>query len=132
MQETLMAIHSRRASYDPAQPLTAWVYAMARYKLIDHLRRGRVRAAVPLDAYEDELIAADEQEQVEAARDLEQLLSELPQRQREAIRLTRLEGLSIDEAATRTGQSAAAHQSGDSSRTEEIEHALGRCSRQEE
>ena len=35
VQETLIAIHTRRASYDPALPFTAWVYGIARYKLID-------------------------------------------------------------------------------------------------
>ena len=38
-QEALMAIHTRRHTYDPAEPLTPWVHAIARYKLIDHLRR---------------------------------------------------------------------------------------------
>src|SRR5450755_1877230 len=37
-QEALMAIHTRRHTYDPAEALTPWVYAIARYKLIDHLR----------------------------------------------------------------------------------------------
>lgn len=107
VQETLIAVHSRRKSYDRSQPFTAWAYAMARYKLIDHLRRVRVRAAVPIDACED-LFATDEQEPAEASRDVERLLSTLPQRQQDAIRLTKLEGLSVEEAALRTGQSAAA------------------------
>ncbi|HET6970782.1 MAG TPA: sigma-70 family RNA polymerase sigma factor, partial [Phenylobacterium sp.] len=38
VQETLLAIHRRRATYDPGQPFTAWAYAVARYKLIDYLR----------------------------------------------------------------------------------------------
>lgn len=107
-QETLMVIHSRRVSYEPSQPFTAWVFAIARYKLVDHLRRGRVRATMPLEDYEDDLFSTDEQVQAEAARDVEQLLARLPERQREAIRLTKLEGLSVEEAATRTRQSAAA------------------------
>lgn len=107
VQETLIAVHTRRASYDRSQPFTAWAYAMARYKLVDHLRKARVRAAVPIDGRED-LFAQDDQAQTEASRDVEQLLSVLPPRQQEAIRLTKLEGLSVDEAASRTGQSAAA------------------------
>ena len=39
VQETLIGIHSRRATYDPNQPFTAWVYGIARYKLIDEFRR---------------------------------------------------------------------------------------------
>src|SRR5689334_3741572 len=44
VQETLMAVHARRESYDPEQPFTPWLYAIARYKLIDHLRRSRAAA----------------------------------------------------------------------------------------
>ena len=107
VQETLIAVHKRRASYDRSQPFTPWAYAMARYKLVDHLRKTRMRAAVPLDDRED-LFANDGQLSAEAARDVEQLLANLPPRQREAIRLTKLEGLSISEAARHTGQSAVA------------------------
>ena len=39
VQETLIAIHMRRATYEPAQPFTAWVYALARYKLTE-IERG--------------------------------------------------------------------------------------------
>jgi RNA polymerase sigma-70 factor (ECF subfamily) len=46
VQETLLAIHNQRHTYDLGQPLTAWVYAIAKYKLVDLLRRraGRARA----------------------------------------------------------------------------------------
>ena len=39
VQETLIAIHTRRNTYDPSQPLSPWVYAIARYKFLDHPRR---------------------------------------------------------------------------------------------
>ncbi|NUQ18857.1 MAG: RNA polymerase subunit sigma, partial [Sphingomonas sp.] len=41
VQEALLAIHIQRHSYDPAELLTPWVHAIARYKLIDFLRRSR-------------------------------------------------------------------------------------------
>lgn len=104
VQETLIAIHTRRATYDPAQPFTAWAYALARYKLIDHLRRRRIRATVSLDD-SAELFGSDASDAQAAAQDVENLLAELPGAQREAIRLTRIEGLSVEEAALRTGQS---------------------------
>ena len=49
VQEALIVIHTQRHTYDPEQPLTPWVYAIARYKLIDHLRRTRTTTA---EAYE--------------------------------------------------------------------------------
>ncbi|MFN3522938.1 MAG: sigma-70 family RNA polymerase sigma factor [Phenylobacterium sp.] len=107
VQETLIAVHTRRASYDRAQPFTAWAYAVARYKLIDHYRRRRVRASAPLEDA-DALFAPDESEAATASRDVERLLSALPPKQREAIRLTRLQGLSVAEAAEVSGQSESA------------------------
>src|SRR5262249_37107250 len=53
VQETLMALHARRHTYDPLQPFTPWLYAIARYKLIDFLRRTRAAAAsIPLEDVE--------------------------------------------------------------------------------
>ena len=100
-----MAIHQRRASYDPALPFTAWLHAIAYYKLVDHYRRSGIRTHVPLDEA-DELIAADTLGPAIAAADVEKLLADLPQKQREAIRLTRIAGYSVAEAAGLTGQSA--------------------------
>lgn len=104
VQETLMAIHQRRASYDPALPFTAWLHAIAYYKLVDHFRRSGIRAHVPLDQAE-ELIAADTLGPAMAAADVEKLMEDLPQKQREAIQLTRIAGYSVAEAAVATGQS---------------------------
>src|SRR5258708_20892595 len=39
VQETLIALHLRRHTFDRSQPLTPWVYAIARYRLVDYLRR---------------------------------------------------------------------------------------------
>ena len=58
VQETLIAIHTKRGTYDPSRPFTAWVYGVARYKLIDVYRRQRRGQTVPLDAA-GELFAAD-------------------------------------------------------------------------
>ena len=41
VQETLIALHTRRHTYDRSKPLTPWVYAIARYRLVDFLRRTR-------------------------------------------------------------------------------------------
>src|SRR5271156_4582777 len=45
VQETLLAIHLKRHTWDPGQPLAPWVYAIARHKVVDAMRRrGRKRA----------------------------------------------------------------------------------------
>lgn len=103
VQETLIAVHRKRASYSPALPFTPWLHAIARYRLIDHLRREGKRASVPLDDLD--FAVEPEAESVLARVDVERLLAELPARQATAIRLTRIEGLSTREAADRSGQS---------------------------
>jgi RNA polymerase sigma-70 factor (ECF subfamily) len=107
VQDTLIAMHRRRDSYDPNQPLTAWVYAIARYRLIDHYRRRKVRnPAPPRDAAE--LFAADEIEPAMARRDVSRLLEKLPPARAALIRATRIEGLSNAEAGERAGMSEGA------------------------
>jgi RNA polymerase sigma-70 factor (ECF subfamily) len=105
VQEALIAIHTRRESYNPAQPLRAWVYAIARYKLIDHFRRTKTAGvSVPVDDVED-LFSNEEADASDPARDVAALLDRLPAKQRIAIRLVKLEELSVREAALRTGMS---------------------------
>ena len=104
VQETLIAIHTRRATYDPALPFTAWVYGIARYKLIDAWRRDRRRATVPLDDA-PALFAHDETEAAAAKRDVEKLLAKLPPQKRDLVRAVKLEGRSIAEEAKATGLS---------------------------
>lgn len=109
VQETLLALHLQRGTYDPALPLSAWVVAIARHKLVDSWRRRGRRELLhdELDAVDERLLVA-EPDDGGARRDLGRLLEELPQAQRLAIVLTKLEGLSVAEAAGRTGASEAA------------------------
>ncbi len=109
VQETLLALHNQRQTYDASMPLTAWIFAIARYKLVDLLRRRSLREAVtdPLDD-EAELLAASDTEAAEARRDLARLLDALPDRLRLPIVHTQLEGLSVAEAARAAGMSEAA------------------------
>jgi len=107
VQETLIAIHVKRASYDPSLPFTAWLHAIARYKLIDHLRRSGVRRTLPIE--EAEAVVAEENvDAAEAARDVEQLLARLPEKKRALVRDVKIEGLSTAEAAAKTGLSESA------------------------
>src|SRR5262249_23143874 len=104
VQETLLAIHVKRETWDNSYPFTAWAYSVARYKLIDHYRRQKVRRTEPLEAA-DALFASADVEEGEARRDLGRLLSELPQRQRGLLEDVKLRGLSHAEAAKKVGMS---------------------------
>jgi RNA polymerase sigma-70 factor (ECF subfamily) len=109
VQESLLAIHNQRHTYDADQPLTAWVHAIAKYKLIDLLRRRAGRDALndPLDD-EFDLSSSADAEAAEARRDLGKLLEHLPDRQRLPIVRMKLEGLSVAETARATGMSESA------------------------
>ena len=107
VQETLIAIHVKRASFDRSQPFTSWLHAVARYKLIDHFRRSGVRRTLPLEEA-DSVMAEDDSEAADAARDVEKLLAQLPEHKRALIRDVKLEGLSTAEAAAKTGLSESA------------------------
>jgi RNA polymerase sigma-70 factor (ECF subfamily) len=108
VQEALLAIHTQRHTYEPTELLTPWVHAIARYKLIDHLRRTRASLAdVPIDAAAD-ITAQDDHGSMESAHDLDRLLGQLPDKMRRAIRCVKLDGLSVEEAASRCGISASA------------------------
>ena len=109
VQETLMAIHQKRHTYQTDQPLTAWMYAIARYKWVDHLRAHGRRESLhdDIDDWSDTLMVKSDEAASDAHKDLSLVLSDLPVRQREAIEHTRLYGLSIAETAQKTGQSEA-------------------------
>jgi RNA polymerase sigma-70 factor (ECF subfamily) len=90
-------------------PLTAWTYAIAKYKLVDLLRRraSRDQLVDPLDD-ELEVFAAAETEATDARRDIAKLLGRLPDRHRLPIVHMKLEGLSVAETARLTGMSESA------------------------
>ncbi len=107
VQETLLAIHLHRQSYDPSRPVTTWVYAIARYKLIDHYRRTpSSREFVAVDAVA-ELFSDEAPDAADPAHDVEALLKRLPAKQSTAIRLVKLEDLTAKQAARRMGVSEA-------------------------
>src|SRR5712672_1157012 len=102
-QEALMAIHTQRHTYHPAEPLTPWVHAIARYKLIDYLRRTRAsRADVPIEEA-DTIMAHDDNVGAESSYDVRKLMERLPKNMRCAIEAVKLDGQSIAEAAQRCG-----------------------------
>jgi RNA polymerase sigma-70 factor (ECF subfamily) len=109
VQETLLAVHNQRHTYDAGQPLSAWVHAIARYKLVDLLRRRAVREALN-DPLQDELelFTSSDTEAADARRDVGKLLERLPDRQRLPIVHMKLEGLSVAETARLTRMSESA------------------------
>ncbi|MCE7796010.1 sigma-70 family RNA polymerase sigma factor [Sphingobium sufflavum] len=101
VQETLIAVHTRRMSFDRTRLFKAWLFAVARYKMIDHFRRER--QTCPIDDLEDLLASESFEDAANARMDVDRLLADLPDKQSLLIRKTRMEGQSVAEVAGETG-----------------------------
>ncbi len=107
VQETLLAIHLKRHTWDPSAPLAPWVQAIARNKTIDALRRRGRRIEVDVADFVDFLPAAPDRDPTESG-DVERLLGELGERQRDIVRSIGVEEKSVRETADRLGMSEGA------------------------
>ena len=104
-QETLIALHRRRMTYESDRPFTAWLYAIARYKLIDYLRHRRRHQTLSLDETNEALLAMDETITWNDREDVEKILASIPERQRALLRAVKLEGRSVAEVSVANGLS---------------------------
>jgi len=108
LQEALIAIHTHRNTYDRSQPFTPWIHAIARYKFLDYLRRTKSSFKdLPIEEVH-ELTSNTDTAAIESGLDLQRLLSEISSKAREAIQYVKLDGLSVSEAAVRSGLSESA------------------------
>jgi RNA polymerase sigma factor (sigma-70 family) len=103
IQETLIAVHEKRHTYDPDRPFRIWLAAIARYKWIDMIRSLN---ANPTELLDKDVLDSDHEEATISALSLERLLTALKPAQSQVIRLVKLQGFSIEEASKATGQSA--------------------------
>lgn len=104
VQETLIALHSKLATWDPSRPFLPWLAAIARYRWVDHLRRFYRTSECELDT---DFVGSDDEPAIAARISIDRLLGVLPEPQARAIKLVKIKGLSIAEASQATGQSGA-------------------------
>ncbi|MDQ0305111.1 sigma-70 family RNA polymerase sigma factor [Ancylobacter polymorphus] len=97
VQEVLLAIHLKRHTWLPEAPVLPWVYAIARFKLIDAFRRRGRRVEVELDDIA-ETVPQPEVETV-SARDIGRALEGLAPGQRSVVAAISVEGRSVEETA---------------------------------
>lgn len=107
IQDTLLALHQRRITYDRGKPFTAWFFTIARHKLVDHYRRSGSKVHLGIEILE-EMADGYSEDAVSASLDVNRLLESLPAWQGEMIRQVRLEGHSVSDTAARSGRSEAA------------------------
>lgn len=100
VQETLLAIHLKRHTWQQSEPLKPWVLAIARNKLIDHLRRGGRAIKVPIDDVIETLPAETVEPQIDG-QEVAVMLGVLPERQQQIVRAITLDGEAIKDVAGR-------------------------------
>jgi len=100
VQETLLAIHLKRHTWDGGPRVAPWAAAIARHKIIDAMRRRGIRRAEPIEDFE-QVLAAPEAEDPHTMRDVERLLGGLGPRQQDIVRSISINGQSIAETARR-------------------------------
>ena len=107
MQEILLAVHLKRHTWDPAAPFGPWLFAIARNKLIDVLRKRGRRVFVDIDDFADMLPSEPPREQLPAG-EAGAHLEKLPQRQREVLQSVAIDSASIRETAAKLSMSEGA------------------------
>jgi RNA polymerase sigma factor (sigma-70 family) len=110
VQDILLTVHAMRVSYDPTRPFGPWLVAIANRRLIDRLRREgrrRLRETALTAAHENFPDGGANIEEKADYRGLAAAVESLPRRQRQAIRLLKLEELSLKEAAEVSQMSSA-------------------------
>lgn len=107
VQEVLLAVHLKRHTWDSARPIEPWVHAIARYKVVDVLRRRSGKSDLSIDEF-SEILPAEEPELSASPGEVGRHLAKLPAGQRTVVQAIAVEGHSIGEAAERLSMTAGA------------------------
>lgn len=112
VQDVLLSLHAVRHTYDPGRPFLPWLLTIAYRRIADAARRSSSRSSheTTVDVM-PETFSSDETKNEEDRTDdkaaIRQSMAGLTSGQREAIELTKVQGLSLKEASVVTGKSVA-------------------------
>jgi RNA polymerase sigma-70 factor (ECF subfamily) len=104
LQETWLRIHEARHTYRPGEPVLPWIYALARHVRVDHYRRTRRREDRELQV-KALPVTPSTQPAGTHGPDVQEMLRELPESQREVLVMLKVSGMSIEEVARATSSS---------------------------
>jgi RNA polymerase sigma factor (sigma-70 family) len=105
-QDTLLAIYESRHTYQPSRPLEPWVFAIARHVAATHFKRYASRAS--WQEFHDELPEKAARDSGNLTVRFREAIAQLPEMQREALVMMKVDGLSLEEASERTGSTVGA------------------------
>ena len=106
VQETLLAIHMKRHTWRHDAPLMPWLYAIARYKLVDAFRRRGRQLDIAVEEIAD--IAAEPEKETVSDWEVGRVLDTLSPGQRSIVAAISVDGCSISETAKSLGMSETA------------------------
>lgn len=107
VQETMLALHLKRHTWDERRPFFPWVQAIAQNKLVDNLRRRGHRAQIPIDDV-SETLATDAPSAEMNGVDAERMIAKLKGRQRDIVVAISIEGASARQVGARLGMTEGA------------------------
>jgi RNA polymerase sigma-70 factor, ECF subfamily len=107
VQDILLAVHLKRHTWDANAPFAPWLFAIARNKLIDALRRRGRRIFVNIDDFA-ETLADQLAAETAPASEVAAQLNALPARQREVLQSIAVESASIKDTAAKFAMSEGA------------------------
>lgn len=102
LQEVLLAIHLKRQTWRRGEPVRPWLYAMARYKVVDAFRRRGAAVNLPIEDFAD-LLPEENGAVPLAKRDAEVMLAQIDNRSAQLVRAVALDGKSAEEAGETMG-----------------------------
>ncbi len=107
VQDILLAVHLKRHTWDASAPFAPWLFAIARNKLIDALRRRGRRVFVNIDDF-SETLADQPPAETASPSEVATHLNALPARQRDVLQSIAVESSSIRETAAKFAMSEGA------------------------
>ena len=107
VQDILLAVHLKRHTWDANAPFAPWLFAIARNKLIDALRRRGRRVFVNIDDF-SETLADQPAAETASPSEVATQLNALPARQRDVLQSIAVESASIKETAAKFAMSEGA------------------------
>lgn len=107
VQDILIAVHLKRHTWDRTRPIGPWISGIARYKIIDAMRRRGFRIELPIEDFA-EILPADSEPDPNSARDVARSLEALPEGQRKVVQSIAIDGISIADTATKLNMSEGA------------------------
>lgn len=107
VQDILIAVHTKRHTWDETRPIGPWIAGIARYKIIDTLRRRGSRIEVPIEDFA-EIIPAEAEPETASDRDVTRSLETLPEGQRNVVRSIAIDSMSIADTAQKLSMSEGA------------------------